>query len=317
MWLVSKSTRSAAVPRRSARRNRKKLTLYLAILLICVVALITLIVVAATIAASESTPSARRDDDYSWPASGHAAVAWGDEMDFSPNAPADSFRPGSIAKLITALVVLDRAPLQLDEEGPTFVLSEQHAARTVTLANDDAATAPAPAGAAVSQRQALALALVGSACNYAEIVAEQVYGSMPAFLSAAQEWLDEHDLADTRLADPCGISEFTVSTASDLLALGAIAHADPIVAAIAAQPFAVAPDGAVSRSLNSLLGVDGVDGLKTGHPSEGQYLMLATAPVGGDVAIVLVWASPSAAQRATDALRLLAGLRATADATSQ
>ena len=57
---------------------------------------------------------------------------------------------------------------------------------------------------------------------------------------------------------------------------------------------------------------DGVDGLKTGHPGDEGYLLIATAPVGGENATVLVWNTPAAAQRGTDALRLLASLRAMA-----
>jgi D-alanyl-D-alanine carboxypeptidase (penicillin-binding protein 5/6) len=272
-----------------------------------------MILIFAIVASQPEPPTAQPDDEFTWPQSGHAAVVRGDLRDESPGAPSGQFRSGSIAKLITALVVLERAPLRQDDEGPTFVLSEEDEARATALANEDAATAPAPAGAAVSERQALSLALVSSACNYAEFIAEQVYGSVPAFLAASQEWLDAHGLTGTRLADPCGLSPSTVSTAADLLALGAIAHADPVVSAIAAQPFAPAPDGSVSPSRNTLLGVDGIDGLKTGNLGEGAYLVLATAPVGDDLAVVLIWDSPSEAQRATDALRLLASLRASAE----
>ena len=302
---MSKSATQLPVKRRPVTTKARSLALTFVLLAgLAVVALVVGLVLTFT-------PHAKVDADrLTWPESGHGALVWGDLEVSSPGAPAGPLRPGSIAKIITALVVLERAPLEGDQEGPAFLLTEADTARAVSLASDDAATAPAPAGTTVTERQALALALVSSACNYAELIAERIYGSLPAFLDAAQRWLTDHGLDDTYLADACGVSPQTVSTADDLLTLAAIAHADPVVATIAAQPFVMAPDGSFSKSLNTLLGVDGVDGLKTGHPGDEGYLLIATAPVEGQNATVLVWNTPSAAQRGTDALRILASLRA-------
>jgi D-alanyl-D-alanine carboxypeptidase (penicillin-binding protein 5/6) len=71
-------------------------------------------------------------------------------------------------------------------------------------------------------------------------------------------------MTDTSYTDPSGLDPSTVSTAADQVRLGMAAMRVPALAAIAAKPTAVVPVAGVVRNYNTLLGQDGIVGLKTG-----------------------------------------------------
>lgn len=192
----------------------------------------------------------------------------------------DEPRPiASIAKLVTALVVLDRHPLASpDDPGPTLTFGEADAdlydefyVRGVTIAR-------MPEGAQVSLHDALATMLLPSASNYAVAVARWGFGSESAYVNAARSWLDANGLSSTRIMDATGIDERNTSTPSDLLALGKIAAANPVVAAITGTSSISVPAGpGTVTNTNDLLGVEGIDGLKTGNLGEGSFNLLFTS----------------------------------------
>ena len=64
--------------------------------------------------------------------------------------------------------------------------------------------------------------------------------------------------------DPAGLDPSTASTAADQVRLGVAAMRVPALAAIAAMPTAVVPEAGLVRNYNTLLGQDGIVGLKTG-----------------------------------------------------
>src|SRR5207244_12485342 len=71
-------------------------------------------------------------------------------------------------------------------------------------------------------------------------------------------------MADTSYTDPSGLDPSTVSTAADQVLLGMAAMRVPALAVIAATSTAVVPVAGVVRNYNTLLGQDGIVGLKTG-----------------------------------------------------
>jgi D-alanyl-D-alanine carboxypeptidase (penicillin-binding protein 5/6) len=71
-------------------------------------------------------------------------------------------------------------------------------------------------------------------------------------------------MTGTSYTDPSGLDPSTVSTAADQVRLGMAAMRVPALAAIVAMPTAVVPVAGVVRNYNTLLGQDGIVGLKTG-----------------------------------------------------
>lgn len=191
----------------------------------------------------------------------------------------DDSRPlASVTKLITALVVLDAHPLTgPTDHGPTISFTEadtdlydQFYVRGVTIAR-------MPDGSSMTEYETLATMLLPSASNYAVALARWGFGSEGAYVQAARSWLSANGLDDTRVVDATGVDERNTSTPSDLVALGRIAAADPVIAAIAATASFSAPGPGTVTNTNDLLGTLGVTGLKTGNLGDGMFNLLFTS----------------------------------------
>lgn len=169
----------------------------------------------------------------------------------------------SISKVVTALVVLEERPLDGGQGGAVTFTDADEALREEYLAVDGK-VAPLSAGTTLSQRQVMQVVLVESANNYATALARWAFGDDAAFVAAAGDWLAEHDLDDTTIVEPTGLSPDNRSTTADLLELGRLALDDPDVASIVRTTSLEVPGVGLVENSNELLGVDGVVGIKTG-----------------------------------------------------
>lgn len=185
----------------------------------------------------------------------------------------------SIAKIVTALVVLDAHPLSGDDPGPTLFFDRADHKLYDKYYVMDVTIAPMPIGSSMSLRDALATMLIPSASNYAEAIAEWAFGSQWAYTEAARRWLDENGLGDTAIVDATGVDARNTSTPADLVALGRLAAANPVIAEIAATSEMSVPGAGRIATTNTLLGTAGVTGLKTGNLGESGSNLLYTATV--------------------------------------
>jgi D-alanyl-D-alanine carboxypeptidase (penicillin-binding protein 5/6) len=170
----------------------------------------------------------------------------------------------SITKLITALVVLDAHPLDVGESGPTATMTAADAALYGSYLAQNGTVSTVRAGMTFTQRQLLELTLIKSANNYTTSMAVWAFGSQDAFLTAARAWLIEQGLDEIVINEPTGIDRSNVAPADQLVELGRIALAHPVVASIVATAAADVPPLGVLPNTNQLLGIAGVDGIKTG-----------------------------------------------------
>nr|BFF14081.1 hypothetical protein GCM10025699_53840 [Microbacterium flavescens] len=194
----------------------------------------------------------------------------------------------SISKVISALVVLDSHPLD-DGDGPTITFDADDAALYDAYLARDGKVAPMPAGLRLTERQALEVSLIESANNYADALATWAFGSTDAYVAAADEWLDENGMTSTTVVEPTGMSPENTSTATDLLSLGRLALADPVVAEIVRTETTTIPGVGEIENSNELLGLDGVSGIKTGTLDEAGACLLFSADytiAGQDVTVV-------------------------------
>lgn len=222
-----------------------------------------------TPASAASAISIAGADDY---LGGAASGTW------SSTGTADPLPIASITKLITALVILDAAPLaSVTDPGPTITFSEADHDLYDVYYVQGATIAPMPAGTSMSLYDALAVMLIPSASNYAEALSSHVFGSRSAFLGATRDWLASHGLTATTVTEPTGISPSNVSTPADLLAIAKLAAANPAIARIVATSSVSVPGGGVQLTTNALLGTAGITGLKTGNLGEGTHNLLYTA----------------------------------------
>ncbi len=96
-------------------------------------------------------------------------------------------------------------------------------------------------------------------------------------MSYAQDMLQRMGLSRTVVADASGFSPATVSTPSELVAIGIAALKNPVIAEIVAQPQAQIPGIGIIKNTNQLLGTDGVIGIKTGTTDEAGHCLLFAA----------------------------------------
>ena len=246
--------------------------------------------------------------EIDWPAMGSAALSLGNAVASSEDA--DVARPmASLTKIVTALVILDAAPLPPGAQGPMFRMDETDAGFAQAEAERVGRYVPVSPGDVLTQRQLLELMLVASSNNHATSLVTRIFGNERAYVAAAQRWLDERDLHGVRIADASGLSPANRASALDLLMIGRLAAADPTITEIAALPATRAVPGREQPATNDLLGTLGITGLKTGYTDAAGHTTLFVTSIGDEQLVGVVLGSPSATQRATDVTRLVAQLR--------
>ena len=175
----------------------------------------------------------------------------------------------SIAKLITAQVVLGKMPLAKGESGPSLSLNSQDEASYWQDLAVGGSSVQMMAGQTISQRQLLEGTLLASANNMANRLAIWAFGSMDNYRQVASQWLRDHELADTIIGtDASGLDPSTKSTPTDLCKILLLASQQPILAEIMSESEATMPSGEVIHNTNRLLGRDGVFAGKTGFTHE-------------------------------------------------
>ncbi|MDQ1570521.1 MAG: hypothetical protein QOF79_1195 [Actinomycetota bacterium] len=195
----------------------------------------------------------------------------------------------SITKIITTLVVLEKKPLAVGKAGPSipFTAADEAIRKAYLARNGD--VYPIRVGGTMSERDVLTVALVASANNYARALADWAFGSEKNFLPAAKAWLVQHGMKSTTLTDSTGLNSANRSTPSDLIALGKIALANPLVSRIIAIRHTRLPVVGLIENTNQLLGIEGINGIKTGTlDSAGASLLFASSFTVGDQKITLV-----------------------------
>jgi D-alanyl-D-alanine carboxypeptidase (penicillin-binding protein 5/6) len=202
---------------------------------------------------------------------------------------------GSIAKVMTALLVLQQLPLTDGSPGPTYTITSQDVAFYDQVVAEDGSNIPVTVGEQFSERQLLLALLLPSANNIAETLAVWVAGSQPAFVAELNAEAQSLGMTQTTFADASGFSPQTVSSAADLVALGQAALANPVLAGLVATPVAVMPDGTTVHNVDTdLTTAPGWLGIKTGSTSEAGGCLLFAAqhpgPVGGGPEVDVVGA---------------------------
>jgi D-alanyl-D-alanine carboxypeptidase (penicillin-binding protein 5/6) len=198
-----------------------------------------------------------------WPAYGQAAVAIGQSaVQAGPHGHPAAI--ASIAKVMTAYLVLRDHPLGPGEEGPPIALSGDDVDDTERRRGRDESVVPVAEGEVLSERQALLALLLPSANNIAAVLARWDAGSTGRFVGRMNETARSLGMTHTRYTDPSGYDDATVSTAADQVRIVERAMRLPVFADIVATPTATLPVAGTVHNTNELLGHDGFVGVKTG-----------------------------------------------------
>ncbi|WEO79219.1 D-alanyl-D-alanine carboxypeptidase [Cryobacterium sp. SO2] len=225
-----------------------------------------------------------------WPAGGAGAIgAVGYDGVLGASGDQDSVPIASITKMVTSLVILQAKPLTGDDQGPIITFTDKDVDFYYDAIAENGSVAPVVSGMELSQREAFETMLLPSANNYSVSLAVWAFGSVDAYLTAAADFLTTNGLTGTTVADTSGISAQSVSSPADLVAIGKLVMANPVLASIVAMPSADIPTVGTVTNTNKLLGIDGVDGIKTGTTDEaGACLLFAVDVPVGDSTVTLV-----------------------------
>ena len=195
----------------------------------------------------------------------------------------------SITKLVTALVVLQVKPLTAGAEGPNVTMTAADVALYHRYLSVDGAVATVKSGFVFTEHELLEIALIHSANNYAATLAVWAFGSMDAYVAAAKTWVAAHKLSSMTITDPTGLDVTDVASTSDLLQLGKLALADPVLAPIVGTKSVTIHDVGVLTNTNTLLGSNGIEGIKTGTLTDaGSNLLFAARHKVGSSTVVII-----------------------------
>ena len=198
-----------------------------------------------------------------WPTYGQAAVQIGQsQVRAGPNQHAAPI--ASVAKVMTAYLVLRDRPLRPGENGPTITLTDADVTGTDRRRRQQESVVSIAAGEQLTERQALQALLLPSANNIAAVLARWDAGSADRFVARMNAAARSLGMTHTRYTDPSGFDDATVSTAADQVRLVVRAMRVPVFASIVATASATLPVAGTVRNTNTLLGHNGFVGVKTG-----------------------------------------------------
>jgi D-alanyl-D-alanine carboxypeptidase (penicillin-binding protein 5/6) len=258
-----------------------------------------------------------------WPAQGQAAYTTSSIDQVRASGRADPQPIASVAKLMTAYVVLQAAPLALGEEGPDLPVTRGDVTDTERRRAEGESVVPVEAGEELTELEALEALLLPSANNVAMMLARETAGSVDAFVNRMNATADDLGMDDTEYTDPSGMDVGTVSTPADQVVLLDTALEDPVLAAVLGSRSAEIPVAGTITTTDALLGQHGIVAGKTGsHDAAGGcFVFRAVVQVGGEpvtvTGVVLGQRGGPYIQSAlTAAEQLLAGVVGSSDVRS-
>jgi serine-type D-Ala-D-Ala carboxypeptidase (penicillin-binding protein 5/6) len=199
-----------------------------------------------------------------WPSAGSAAVGVSGLGKLADSGNESRLPAASVAKVMTAMVVIHDKPFPLGQTGGSITITDLDVQAYQNDKAQEQSVVAVQAGEVLSEYQALQGMLIPSGNNIAETLARWDAGSVPAFVDRMNQRARSLGLSRTSFADPAGSSAQTVSTPTDLLALGMAAMTDPVLAQIVREPQAKLPVAGVVYNVDAALGKDGINGIKTG-----------------------------------------------------
>ncbi|WP_318653121.1 D-alanyl-D-alanine carboxypeptidase [Streptomyces sp. H28] len=224
--------------------------------------------------------------DIPWPADGQAALDVQGIGSFGSSGEQKPVPIASVAKVMTAYVILRDHPLKSGAQGPMIKIDEP--AEKQSDAGQES-TVDVTAGDEISQREALESILIASANNVARLLARWDAGSEKAFVEKMNAAAEDLGMTNTTYTDPSGLNNTTVSTAVDQVKLGKAAMKQPAFREVAAMMSYDDYKGVNHSNWNQLVGHNNVVGIKTGTTTSalGNLLFAAKKDVDGEMRTIV------------------------------
>ncbi|HNT03408.1 MAG TPA: D-alanyl-D-alanine carboxypeptidase, partial [Bacillota bacterium] len=185
----------------------------------------------------------------------------------------------SVAKIMTAYLVLKAYPLQPGEEGPSLTITDEDVAGYKYAVQNNHSYLPVAAGTALTERQLLQGLMLPSGNNIADTIGRWIAGTNEAFIDKMNETAKALGMTNTHYADASGADDATVSNAADQIIMAQAAMQDPAFREIVAMPQAVLPVAGKVYNVNAMLGKHGIVGIKTGSGVIAGGNFVSAAPI--------------------------------------
>ncbi|MHA7304440.1 D-alanyl-D-alanine carboxypeptidase family protein [Arthrobacter sp. TMN-49] len=230
--------------------------------------------------------------------------------------PSAKARPtASTAKVITALTVLQKHPLEAGKDGDKVVLDAADVKLYDNYVANGGSYVPVYDGMTMSMHSMLEAMLLPSANNIADTLAVWAFGSMDAYQEEATRYVKSLGMNTTTIgSDASGYDPATTSTPGDLALLARAAMKTPVIAEVVAKKSADIPSYGPVQNTNWLLGSNGVIGLKTGTSPQagGVFMFAANVSIKGQKTLVVgavMGAGDSSAEAMQQTTKLLASVQ--------
>ncbi|MFF1415232.1 serine hydrolase [Streptomyces sp. NPDC058289] len=216
-----------------------------------------------------------------WPKEGQAymaAAGLGPVGTFGEQKPVAI---GSVAKAMTAYVILKDFPMKKGEKGQMIPVDKTAVEDGKKETEGESTVNNLKEGDKISQEDALSAIMIPSANNVARLLARWD-GGQEAFVKKMNDTAKELGMTNTTYTDPSGLDATTVSTAEDQVKLGLKIVEMPELIAITKKPKWIDPTGKEWRNYNDLVPFNGSLGIKTGSTTKagGNLLFAAEKKVG-------------------------------------
>jgi D-alanyl-D-alanine carboxypeptidase (penicillin-binding protein 5/6) len=226
-----------------------------------------------------------------WPPHTQDAIAVQNEglIEKTPNQT--PFPTASVAKIMTAYIILKDHPLKFGENGPTLTITNRDVQEYIADKESGQSVAKVAVGEKLNERQMLEALLLPSANNIATILARWDSGSVENFVEKMNKTAKQLGMTNTHYADPAGISLNTQSSAYDQVLLAQKAFEIPTFRHIVRMPQVTLPVCSTVYNVNYVLGKDGIVGIKTGSmPQIGANFVFAAEHFVGYKQITIIGA---------------------------
>ena len=273
-------------PPMAAPQKKSRRWVLVVVLVVVVFGIAGFFVVRAALGPSV-TPGVVAMPNLPWPGEGQAAAEVEGVGGIGASGDQRPVPIASLTKVMTAYVVLRDHPLTGDAQGPSITVDQQAQDEAESARSTDESTVPVVAGQRLTERQLLALMLIPSGNNIARLFARWDAGGQLAFVAKMNAAAASLHMGQTFYTGASGVEDSTVSTAADQLVLARAAMANDVIASIVAVRSVRVPGvpGTIVNT-NTLLGRDGVVGLKTGSTSAAGGALMWAARARGDRLII-------------------------------
>ncbi|MFE5865882.1 serine hydrolase, partial [Streptomyces virginiae] len=227
-----------------------------------------------------------------WPAKGQGAVRVSGSGDIGTFGEQKPVPTASVAKVMTAYVILKGHPLRKADPGPDITID----AKTVADGNADheSRVEGLTVGQKFSQQDVLKMLMIPSGNNAARLLARWDTGtdSEAAFVAKMNAAAKELGMTNTTYTDPSGLDSGTVSTAVDQLKLAEAVMKDEVFRSIVALPNASIKGLSTRLENNNILLTSqglSIRGIKTGSstPAGGALMWAAYKSIDGKDQLIL------------------------------